>query len=205
MAATATVYIYISDLLDSQYFNYSDYHEWYNIVKNIRVFSKNAFTVAKTEMFEYNFDNLGGWAGDLQTLMVDTHIKVQGSTDYTTFYNTLYNSIGQDSFSMKDLYADIDAYNIYILLHEDPDVSLTETLLYYYDDGYKERYSTFTNGWDKYRISKLTYTYTKNKFMSVLHWPLFERDGISYNFTDSQSEAARDAFVQFLMERIENE
>ena len=35
----------------------------------------------------------------------------------------------------------------------------------------------------------------------VIHWPLFE----SYNFSKDQSKAATDAFVDFLMEKIESE
>ena len=48
---------------------------------------KNATTVVKTEMLEYHFNNLGGWAGDLQTLMINTYIQLDGSDNYDEFYN----------------------------------------------------------------------------------------------------------------------
>ena len=210
LAATATVYIYKTDLLDAQYFDYLEYHDyqaWYHVInnactlgKNIVTLGKNAFKVASTEMFEYNFDNLGGWAGDLQTLMNDTYDQVMGSEDYDTFYDAFYNSIGTNSFSMDDMYADTDAYNVYIQLLDGSNFSLAEAFDDYYTDGYLKRYSSFTNNWSEDEISDLTYTYTKNKFANLYQWPLFDHD-----FSTSQSKAARDAFVKFLMEKISNE
>ncbi|HRR77715.1 MAG TPA: hypothetical protein P5191_13040 [Ruminococcus sp.] len=225
LAATATVYIYKSDLLDSKYLNYKDYEEyesWYHVIhnlktlfKNAKILSENAMTAASTELFEYHFDNLGGWAGDLQTLMVDNYIY----SDYDTFYDAMYNSIGDKSFKYDDLYADTDAYNIFVILEEDDD-SLRNAFFNYYTNGYKKRFTSFTNNWDKDQISDTVYKYTKNDYTPTdympikidllskkikKHWPLFEKDGIVYNFSIDQSRAARDAFVIFLMERINNE
>lgn len=199
-AATATVYIYKTDLLDSQYFEYEDYREWYHVFSNIKIMIKNSISVAKTEMPEDCFDNLGGWAGDLQTLMNDTYNKVMGSNDYDTFYTVLYNSIGFNSFSMDDLYADTDSYNVYIQLQNSFSKSLTDAFTSYYTDGYLKRYCSFTNNMDEDEISDLVYTYTKNKFANVAQWPLFD-----YSFSTTQSKAVRDAFVQFLMEQISYE
>ncbi len=54
-------------------------HEFTNRIQ------KNATTVVKTEMLEYHFNNLGGWAGDLQTLMINTYIQLDGSDNYDEF------------------------------------------------------------------------------------------------------------------------
>lgn len=63
-------------------------------------------------MLEYHFNNLGGWAGDLQTLMINTYIQLDGSDNYDEFYNKFYQLIGDNDFSlsMKDLYAAKDAF-----------------------------------------------------------------------------------------------
>ena len=45
-------------------------------------------------MLEYHFNNLGGWAGDLQTLMINTYIQLDGSDNYDEFYNKFYQLIG---------------------------------------------------------------------------------------------------------------
>lgn len=54
LAATATVYIYETDLLDAKYFSYLPYDEWYDIPTNLQIEFKNATTVVKTEMLEYH-------------------------------------------------------------------------------------------------------------------------------------------------------
>lgn len=201
LAATATVYIYKSDLLDSKYFSYEDYEEWYHFIKNLKIAYRNGRKRASTELFEHHFDNLGGWAGDLQTLMVDNYIY----SDYDSFYSAIYNSIGDKSFKFDDLYADVDAYNVFVILEDEDEDSLKDAFSSYYDSGYNKRFTSFTNDWDEDRISDLVYIYTKNNYLGKIHWPLFERDGVIYNFSKEQSKAARDAFVDFLMERINNE
>lgn len=105
-------------MLDSKYFSYEDYEEWYHFKKIFGIAWRNGKKIASTELFEYNFDNLGGWAGDLQTLMIDTFNELNGSEDYNEFYNKIYNIMGDDrfSFSVSDLYSDTDSYNIFMLL-----------------------------------------------------------------------------------------
>ena len=148
-------------------------------------------------MPEYHINNLSGWAGDLQTLMKDTYDRINGSKDYNEFYNAFYNLIGEASFSMEDMYADTDAYNIYKMLTY---YSLTDALKNYYQRDYEERFSKFTNYWSKAKIKDCVSIYTDNDYI-VIHWPLFG----SYNFSKDQSQAATDAFVDFLMEKIESE
>ena len=110
--------------------------------------------------------------------------------------DTIYSEYDH-SFDIDDVYADTDAYNIYKMLS---DCSLANTLEYYFQRGFNERFSKFTNYWSKDRISDLTYIYTKSKYLDIIRWPLFD-----YDFSETQSKAARDAFVEFLMKRISNE
>ena len=74
------------------------------------------------------------------------------------------------------------------------------SFIMHYQRGYEERFSKFTNYWSKSEIENCVSIYTDNNYM-VIHWPLFE----SYNFSKDQSKAATDAFVDFLMEKIESE
>ncbi len=79
-------------------------------------------------------------------------------------------------------------------------ILLSQAITEYYTQGYFKRFSQFTNYWDESTIRDLVFTYTKTEFVPTVSWPLFD-----YSFTLSQSEAARDAFTQFLMEEIQNE
>jgi len=214
LAATATVYIYETDLLDAKYFSYLPYDEWYDIPTNLQIEFKNATTVVKTEMLEYHFNNLGGWAGDLQTLMINTYIQLDGSDNYDEFYNKFYQLIGDNDFSlsMKDLYADTDAYNIYTLL-DGTSNCLADSTKTYYSDGYKKRYSSFTNNWNRETILNLVKTYTNTNYLldiDMLRWPLFNEsnkvDGTEYyNFSENQSNASAEAFTDFLMHQLQKE
>ncbi len=160
-------------------------------------------------MPEYHINNLSGWAGDLQTAMNNAMDITNKSNNYDEFKTTMLNLIVynenvndiyngyEHSFDIDDVYADTDAYNIYKLLLE---CSLTNALEYYFQRGFNERFSKFTNYWSKDKISEVTYIYTKNKYFGIIRWPLFD-----YDFNETQSKAARDAFVEFLMNRISNE
>lgn len=182
-AATATGYIYNSDYEDGFKFGF---------------------------MPEYHLNNLSGWAGDLQTAMNDAMIITNSSNDYDVFKQAMKNLIGYDAsvsdvysgyshtFDIDDVYADTDAYNLYKLLKSGKTVE--EALDNYYKTCYLKRYSEFTNYWSESRIKDTTYIYTKNKYMGVVQWPLFK-----YDFKTKQSKAARDAFAEFLLERIKYE
>lgn len=179
LAATATGYIYNSDLGDG-------------------------FELGI--MPEYHLNNLSGWAGDLQTAMNDAMEIADNSDDYDEFKTTMRNLIGYDAavndiyageshtFDIDDVYADTDAYNLYKILKAGK--TMEEALDSYYKTGYLKRYSKFTNYWDEATIKEKTFVYTQNKYLLVFSWPL-----LKYTFNIYQSLAARDAFAEFLLER----
>ena len=183
LAATATGYIYNSDFGDGFQFGL---------------------------MTEYHINNLSGWAGDLQTAMNDAMVITNKSNDYNVFKEAMLNLIGYDAeandvyagyshtFDMDDVYADLDAYNMYKLLKNGK--TMEEALNNYYKDGYQKRYTEFTNNWSEAKVKDITYTYTKNKYKGVIRWPLFK-----YDFKANQSKAARDAFAEFVLERRKSE
>lgn len=161
---------------------------------------------------EKHINNLAGWAGDLQTAMNNAMELSENKARYVEFKSIMKNLIGYDkkisdviyedgkhSFDMVDVYADTDAYNIYKMLFVGGD--LEWSLLEYYDSGYLKRFSEFTNYGDEAIINSTVFTYTLYTFF-FYKWPLFEEDK---KINLIQSIAARDAFVEFLMERRENE
>lgn len=78
--------------------------------------------------------------------------------------------------------------------------TMEEALDNYYKDGYLKRYTEFTNNWGEAKVKDTTYIYTKNKYMGLIRWPLFD-----YDFKTNQSKAARDAFAEFVLERRKSE
>lgn len=163
-------------------------------------------------MPEAYINNLSGWAGDLQTAMNDAMFLTNNSNDYLTFYNTMKNLIGYNannseiiypddkhSFDLEDLYSDTDAYNIlkYYIYN---DITIKDALLEYYSTGIYSRFHKFTNYWGRDTIDSVTSQFTQTKFLGIIRWPLFD-----YDFNQTQSNAAKDAFVDFLMERLYEE
>ena len=151
-------------------------------------------------------DDLGGWAGDLQTLICDMKLLKNDIPDYEGFYSVLKSNIGSDkySFSMEDLLGDTDACNIYNNLKK-RSKSIEETMLHYYEVGYKNRYTSFIEGRNIDSFRKRVHKYTKDKYMRVKRWPLFDEYIPNLSVTDIQSEAARDAFTDFIWDLVDTE
>lgn len=124
---------------------------------------------------------------------------MQNLIGYDPSSNNTLDILGyKHSFDLDNVYADTDAYNIFRLV-EDGKI-LSSAIETYYDKGFYKRFSLFTNNWDRNKISSLTSKYTNCNYVFNVRWPLFE-----YNFTSIQSQAAEDAFVDYLMEKIADE
>ncbi|MHB9095188.1 MAG: RHS repeat-associated core domain-containing protein [Eubacteriales bacterium] len=149
---------------------------------------------------EANVDNLAGWAGDLQTFIVDVQKATKNSDDYTTVYNSASKLMGKSGtkFSLPDLLADVDAFNVYNDLGSS---SISSTLRNYYSSGYKSRYTDFTGGMDKENIRSIVGDYTEEYWIWPKKWPLLK----NVNVTDSQSRAIRDAFTDFIWKKVQSE
>ncbi len=149
-------------------------------------------------MPEKHIDNLGGWAGDLQTLTNDIKENECDENDYEKFYDKIYDYIGDDlySFSHPDLLADIDALNTYELIDSK---SIYSALISYYSSDYEKRYTLFVDDQSKKEFAANVYTYTKNSYY-VIQWPLFN-DKVK----GKQSKAAKDAFTEYIWLYKDNE
>ena len=126
--------------------------------------------------------------------------------DYEGFYSVLKSNIGSDkySFSMEDLLGDTDACNIYNNLKK-RSKSIKETMLHYYEVGYKNRFTSFIEGRNIDSFRNRVHKYTKDKYMLVIRWPLFDEYIPNLSVTDIQSEAARDAFTDFIWDLVDTE
>lgn len=154
---------------------------------------------------EANVDNLCGWAGDLQTLCIDVLDYTNNSNEFDTIYDATLFLLGHQnssvtSFSMSDLLADVDAYNIYNLLCSN-ETNLSSVFNYYYSTGYNTRFTDFTNSWTKPQIYNCVRRYTTNIFFMFVDWPLLE----GYTISTTQSDAIATAFTDYIWELIQNE
>ena len=164
-------------------------------------------------MFESHMNNLSGWAGDLQTFV--RHIKkvTNDSDDYNTVYSMASEKLGtqETSFDMDDMLADVDAVNIKKLLGSSS--SIGDVFRDYYKFGYKTRYSSFVRNIvgknaSKKQLSGWVDDYTNDKFF-VFKWPLYQEssDGSrpEITVTENQGHAVRDAFTNFIWNKVESE
>lgn len=207
LAATMSVYLYITDKEDTKFnVNYNHY------IKNL------AFSFAQTQLPEVIYDCLGGWAGDLQTLMNDTMKSINQIDDYELFYGMLYGLMGDSSasFSMPDLYADTDAYNISLIISLSSYYSnegFAKAFADYYTDGYTKRFTLFTNGLSEEKYGEIVRLFTDNYLNLGIEifgktqektlkkkWPL-----LKYHFSNDQSQAASDAYTAFIFDRVYGE
>ncbi len=128
---------------------------------------------------EKNINNLAGWAGDLQTFVIDVQNQTNNSNSYANVYESASRLIGDSStsFSMGDLLADTDAYNIYNQLETS---TFCGALRNYYSSGYRTRYTDFTNGMNKRMISRTVNRYTEDYFLyPVQKWPLLGESNVT--------------------------
>ncbi len=159
-------------------------------------------------MPEAYLDDMAGWAGDLQTLMNEVDNSPEPHTTYEEFRGIFQRKLAMPGtcFSLEDMYADIDAYNIYVQAENG---SLTQAFKDYYEKGYQRRFTNFTECRNRKEIKDRVEIFTKNTFLGN-RFPIFEEneaevDGLVHSYTKEQSAAARDGFVEYIMTQIEKE
>ncbi len=166
---------------------------------------------------ENHLNNLSGWAGDLQSLVADVIKWTNLSDVYTTLYNKALTFMGttdtssESRFPMNDLLADTDAFNISNKLGTS---SLVSAFSSYYSGGYDTRYKDFTVYRTKEEIRTDAGIYTDDWF-GLIRWPLFWDDRTDVDndgdldeqiyVTDNQSYAVRDAFTDFIWNKVQLE
>lgn len=167
--------------------------------------------------------NLAGWAGDLQTLVVETYALTEASNSYSTFYATFFAMMGSEehSFGMKDLLADVDALNFannWISNYWQSNL-FGSACRYYYNNinipgtGWTSkanlRFSQFFGSLTKTQFADTVGDYTKQNWALGIEWPLYAQKAkewdLDLDLTDTQSDAARDAFTDFMWIELQYE
>lgn len=155
-------------------------------------------------------NNLGGWGGDLRSMIPEVMKSTSNSTDYNILYNKTYSMIGNSSnFSMPDLYSDIDAFNLYNTVN----VSSLKTTFenYYYNGGVDSRYTDFTN--DLSYNDALTTVKEICKTSGIINtvWPIYQLDENGNDTTNiislstNQQNAIATAFTDYIWEKVQEE
>jgi len=163
-------------------------------------------TIKGQLMPESHLDNLCGWAGDLQTLMLNMKDKTNNSDSYDVLYNETKKAIGANeySFSMTDLLADVDAVNIRSLVAESDSLELGLALSNYYSSGNEKRYTDFVKNVvgsvDKGKFMECVSEYTKGSYFGF-GWPLLD----GKEFTENQQQATNGAFSDYIWGRVYSE
>ena len=125
------------------------------------------------------------------------------------------------SFGMKDLLADIDAFNFannWLSNYWQSNL-FGSACRYYYNNinipgtswisRANLRFSQFFGSDTKKQFSNTVADYTKQNWMFGIEWPLYEseasRRNITLDLTDNQSNAARNAFTDFMWLQLQSE
>lgn len=137
--------------------------------------------------------------------------NVNYSGNYGTIYTETKHQIGgginSSEFSMADLLADTDAYNLY---HSLDASSLTNTFSIYYNSGVSTRYTDFTNKMDRDGIFELTKEMMTNPVIGTV-WPLKKVDSNGYKtsedlpVSDNQMNAICNAFTDYIWDKVNAE
>lgn len=184
-----------------------------HLAATYNIYQFNTFgQIGSAVLPEYWIDNLGGWAGDLRSIIPYVMRNVDYTTDYDSIYDETMSQIGSASskFSMPDLLADVDAYNLYNSVNVS---SLATTFNnYYINGGTNTRFTSFTNEWTKTEIFNLTKEMMTNSVVnSSAVWPLKKvnasdqstSEGLS--LSNNQMNAICNAFTDYLWNRIQLE
>ena len=177
-----------------------------------------SFALVDLGLVESIVNDLGGWAGDLRSMIPYVLCNVNYSNDYNVVYNEAKKQIGADEsvslFGIQDILADVDAYNIYNLTRTTYLSSIGAALIdYYYLGGYSTRFTDFTNNMSRDEIFNLS----KNTMTNVIvewKWPLGKvvKNGQSYSgtdeilsVTDTQMNAICAAYADYIWAKAQAE
>ncbi|WP_242631549.1 RHS repeat-associated core domain-containing protein [Sedimentibacter sp. zth1] len=162
--------------------------------------------LASKFMPEYHIDDLSGWAGDLQTLMLEIKVKTSNSNNSIEISNEFNKLIGNDnsSFSMTDLYADVDAVNIYQKINPSTSIALLMKKFYNQIPNSRFRFTNFVTNLvgsdNRNSFREKVNKYTNDSYYGI-GWPLLKGEKFTYN----QSITIRNNYINFIFNMLENE
>ena len=131
---------------------------------------------------EEHIDNLAGWAGDLQTLVVSDILNkkvVNYQMAKDVFSKVFLTKTSQ--FSSEDFYADIDAKNIYYDF-KNTNKSFETVVRDYYSIQKDWRISKFIDYKPMFEVKSIVEIYVNQKCNDI-QWPLYIDDSKNYNYS----------------------
>lgn len=151
-------------------------------------------------------DDLSGWAGDLQTAVIDFQRNTNDSNDLKILQKEAKKIIGgNSSFSTSDLLADIDAVNIANMIRENSKLHLSDAIEKYYSKSgeVNRRFSEFIESFGgKKEFKEAVNSVNLKTGPIVMDSGKFEKYGIP---TDNQVKAIREAFINHVLNQASKE
>jgi hypothetical protein len=151
-------------------------------------------------------DDLAGWAGDLQTAILDLQSNTKDSNNLKVLQKEAKKVIGgNSSFSTPDILADVDAVNIANMLKENPKLLLSDAIEKYYSKSgdVNRRFSEFIESFGgKKEFKEAVYDVDLKTGLLIL-----KDDNILHygTPTDNQVKAIRGAFIDYIFNQAAKE
>ncbi|MDD8047998.1 MAG: hypothetical protein PHH04_00185 [Thomasclavelia sp.] len=138
----------------------------------------------------YQWNDLSGWAGDLQTftMFMKNSTPAGQSADYYASQTKTYMGQAVSTYGLDDLYADVDAVNIANMIASGQSLS-TALTNYYTNRGVDKRITTFINGKNRDGLIAMAKPYTTLKYRTPIgfktKWTLYKNiSSIETNLTN---------------------
>jgi len=140
---------------------------------------------------------LAGWAGDVRQLMNSAYNRTYELGEYTNIGDAFYDRMGRndDAFSCMDLYADVDAVNLFEIFYSiypfNPnyiDISVEALLNQYYNRNTVDRVKSYVEN-ENLNYEKVFYYASGKSYSSNI----FE-----YTFSDVDAEMCSNAYIRYL-------
>lgn len=163
---------------------------------------------------ELEYDCVVSWAGDLHTLMEESILKTGVKEQYGNYLNATYNLMGKSgtSFSMEDVYADMDAWTLYYNIKENSNLSIGEIFDKYYSGestrSYKNRFTSFINIMNtiapQFNSSKVNFEGVTAHFTNTdKNWQTI--DSLEITPTDAEQQEIANGFIKWIKEQAAKE
>ena len=184
----------------------------YNVLKY------DSFGLADMGIAEVRANHLGGWAGDLRSMIPRVLYEVNYSNDYNVVYNEAKKQIGADEsvsiFGIQDILADVDAYNISSSTQSTYLYSIGAALIdYYHIGGYATRFTDFTNNMSRDEIFNLSKDIMTDSLVDLV-WKInkvtkneggYIETNETLDVTDTQMNAICAAYADYIWAKVQSE
>lgn len=149
------------------------------------------------------WNDLSGWAGDLQTFLLYTRNTVGTSASQSAYYNATVSNMGKagTTYDMGDLNADADAANLAEAVASGKTISQAVED-YYINDGVNERYTNFIGNRNRAQLVSMAKEYTAVKYKTPIFikrvWDIYKNAGVK-KIDSRMTNGIAEGYADFLM------